>query len=225
MKNVKVTSLTEQSEGDDKLIIYKITNNINNKIYIGQTVRDLDTRIKEHRRHKDCIMYNAFNKYGYDNFTIEIIDTAETIDELNEKEIYWISYYDSTNKDKGYNLCEGGNNTVGFKHSEESKRLMSEHAVRRFGPDNHFYNMHHTDETKEKMKQSWINRKESGEQLPQCRRVINLDTGEVFNSIVDACDKYDVKATHVSRVCRGKRKRTGGYRWAYFDSNNDDVTS
>ena len=47
MKNVKVTSLTEQSEGDDKLIIYKITNNINNKIYIGQTVRDLDTRIKE----------------------------------------------------------------------------------------------------------------------------------------------------------------------------------
>lgn len=162
-------------------------------------------------------MYKAFNKHGYENFTIDIIDTAETIDELNSKEIYWISYYDSTNRDKGYNLCEGGSNTVGFRHSEESKRLMSEHTERRYGSDNHFYGMHHTEETKERMKQSWVDRKATGEQLPQCRKIINLDTGEIFNSIVDACDKYNVKPTHVSRVCRGKRKRTGGYRWAYYD--------
>lgn len=199
------------------MIIYRIKNNINNKIYIGQTVRDLETRLKEHRRNKKCIMHRVFNKYGYENFTVDIIDTAETLDELNNKEIYWINYYDSSNKDKGYNLCEGGGNTKGYHHSEESKQLMSEHQKRKYGSDNHFYGMHHTDETREKMRQSWIDRKATGESLPQCKKVINLDTGEIFNSITDACNKYNLKNTHVSRVCRGKRKRTGGYRWAYYD--------
>jgi hypothetical protein len=199
------------------LIIYKITNNINNKVYIGQTIRDLETRLKEHRRKKHCMMYKAFNKYGYENFTAEVIDTADTIEELNEKEMYWISYYDSTNKDKGYNLCEGGGNTKGYHHTEESKTKMSQNTKKKFGADNHFYGMHHTEETRDKMRQSWIIRKESGEQLPQCRRVVNLDTGEVFSSVSEACEKYNLSVTHVCRVCRGKRKRTGGYRWAYYD--------
>lgn len=49
------------------------------------------------------------------------------------------------------------------------------------------------------------------------RKVINIDTGEVFNSINEASNIYNLKPTHISRVCRGKRKRTGGYKWMYYE--------
>ena len=79
------------------MIIYKITNKLNNKIYIGQTVRDLQTRFDEHMRDQTSNDYFhlAVRKYGKDAFLIEQIDTAETIEELNEKEIYWIKQYNS----------------------------------------------------------------------------------------------------------------------------------
>lgn len=193
-------------------IIYKITNNINGKIYIGQTIRELEVRIKEHKRHKDTIMGKVFDKYGIDNFTIEIIDIADNIEELNDKEIYWISYYDSTNKDKGYNLCNGGDNTSGYKHTEKSKKKMSDNHPKYFGEDNHFYGKTHSEETRKIMSEK------GKDNRANMRPVINLDTGEIFISIRRACEKYPhILPTHITRVCKGKRKRTGGYRWAYYE--------
>lgn len=91
--------------------IYKITNNFNDKIYIGQTARDIDTRFAEHcseiRGHSR--LHNAIQKYGWRNFKIEEIEKIP-LSKLDEREIYWIKYYDSTNKEKGYNITKGGNN-------------------------------------------------------------------------------------------------------------------
>ena len=73
--------------------IYLIKNKINNKVYIGQTVRNLRKRINEHKadfisqKHTNKYLLKSFNKYGWDNFEFSIIDTANNIDELNEKEI------------------------------------------------------------------------------------------------------------------------------------------
>lgn len=64
----------------------------------------------------------ALLKYPKESFLWEIIDTAKTQEELNEKEIYWIKYYDSTNRDKGYNLKFGGNS--GGTDSEETKKKI-----------------------------------------------------------------------------------------------------
>lgn len=116
--------------------IYKITNVINKKIYIGKTKSSIQTRFKQHlysvTHHKSkSMLYDAMNKYGADNFIIEEIDFAYTLQELNDKEIYWISYYDSRNPTKGYNICKGGECGPGgpmFKghhHSEHTKQLMS----------------------------------------------------------------------------------------------------
>lgn len=104
--------------------IYKITNSINNKIYIGQTTRPFKDRINDYRRGicNDHIK-NSFNKHGFNNFKFEIIDTAETIDELNNKEIMYITKYDSTNKNIGYNLELGGRNSI---PSPETLLKMSE---------------------------------------------------------------------------------------------------
>ena len=91
--------------------IYKITNKINNKVYIGQTNRSLEIRWREHKSRAGCHytshLYSAMDKYGTDNFDFEKIEEV-TERHLDEREKFWISYYDSSNSQKGYNLTIGG---------------------------------------------------------------------------------------------------------------------
>lgn len=90
--------------------IYKITNTINNKIYIGVTSRAIEERFAEHKsrieERNNIHLYQAMEKYGRENFIIEIIDTANTNEEMFEKEKYYIKLYDSYNN--GYNMTLGG---------------------------------------------------------------------------------------------------------------------
>jgi len=98
--------------------IYMIKNIINDKKYIGQTTRNIQKRIYEYKsafnlnNHNNPYLYNSFNKYGWDNFEFSIIDTAQSIDELNDKEINYISQYNTTNKKLGYNIESGGRNSI-----------------------------------------------------------------------------------------------------------------
>ena len=88
--------------------IYKITNDINNKIYIGKTTRDIDTRFWEHQKkngNSKSAIRDAINKHGVSHFTIEKIEEC-SIDKLNERERYWIAFYDA--QKNGYNLTSGG---------------------------------------------------------------------------------------------------------------------
>lgn len=89
--------------------IYKFTNKINNKSYIGQSV-NIEKRKKEHiqniNNYKiDSTLYQALRKYGIMNFSFEVLEECDK-QELNEKEKYWIQYYDSYNN--GYNMTPGG---------------------------------------------------------------------------------------------------------------------
>lgn len=84
--------------------IYKITNLINGKIYIGLTTRIVETRWKEHLRGSQEID-NAIVEYGKDNFIIETIEECSE-EEVDDREIYWIKYYNSYND--GYNRTLGG---------------------------------------------------------------------------------------------------------------------
>lgn len=89
--------------------IYKIYNDINNKLYIGQTVQTLGIRFTNHKmasKLEKTKLYNAFNKYGIENFHITLIEEVEDYNLLNEREKYWINYYDSYNN--GYNSTLGG---------------------------------------------------------------------------------------------------------------------
>jgi len=76
------------------MIIYKTTNLINGKIYIGQTTVGIDNRWKTHIRAKDdSIIHKAMRKYGTDNFKIECLYECDNIEDLNEQEKYYISHY------------------------------------------------------------------------------------------------------------------------------------
>ena len=97
--------------------IYKITNIINGKVYIGKTIYTIEERFKKHKNdytkesEKDRPLYRAMNKYGFDNFKIELIETNIPDEQINEKEIYYIKYYNSYvgfPNSNGYNATLGG---------------------------------------------------------------------------------------------------------------------
>lgn len=107
--------------------IYKITNIVNGKVYVGQTI-NFSKRQKDHlyrlisKKHRNPYLQKAFNKYGKDNFKIELITKCE-VEKLDELENHYINEYDSMNKKYGYNLVTGGNEYRVF--SEDVKRRMS----------------------------------------------------------------------------------------------------
>jgi len=100
----------ESKENLDKIGVDKITNIINNKCYIGITEKSIYKRFYTHysklktNNHKSYqYLQNSVNKYGIDNFVFEIIEICENI-ECIKRETYWIEYYNSTDREKGYNI-------------------------------------------------------------------------------------------------------------------------
>ena len=122
--------------------IYKITNIVNNKVYIGQVSgKTIYERFKRHVKDSkklNTYIGRAIQKYGYKNFTIDEIDFANNQKELNEKEIYWIKYFHSTNQCKGYNLTDGGDggNTYKYKTQEELNLIKEKISIANFGNKN-----------------------------------------------------------------------------------------
>ena len=108
------------------MFVYKITNLVNGKIYIGITEKTVEERFKEHLRFarrgdKDYPLYRAIRKYGEENFSVEIVDdTAKTRDELRKLEVYYISLYGANVCGKGYNQSPGGE-TNGGEDNPRSK--------------------------------------------------------------------------------------------------------
>lgn len=104
--------------------IYKITNNINGKIYIGQTRTTEPQRWQQHVWHAyndsdndSLLLCRAIRKYGKENFTRTIVEECNNWF-LNERERYWINYFNSTNHDIGYNVTEGGEGHSKYSNEE-----------------------------------------------------------------------------------------------------------
>jgi hypothetical protein len=136
-------------------IIYKATSPTG-KVYIGKT-----TYTVAHRKGQHIYMANhgyhmipfhvALLNEGKENFTWEQIDTAENQAELDQKEKYWIAYYQANDPAYGYNITEGG---TGAKHTEESRRKMSEASK----GNKNWLGKHHTVETRKKISEIAKNR-------------------------------------------------------------------
>lgn len=107
--------------------IYITTNIINEKKYIGQKASKVFLKNKYLGSGK--ILHNAINKYGRENFKVELLEECNSREELDKREIYWISYYDAVNSDDFYNLQAGGHsgNIKGSKMSEDMKNKMKEY--------------------------------------------------------------------------------------------------
>ena len=144
-----------------KLEVYKITNIINGKVYIGITIQGVNTRWYKHCSDANVgptfPIHNAIRKYGKDNFIIETIEDIvdSDFDLLKQREIYWIDFYKSHNRNIGYNVTLGGDGTCGRLHSEETKEKIRRKAIGRKV----------TDAAKAKMSESHKKREYNKEEL------------------------------------------------------------
>lgn len=223
--------------------IYRITNKINGKSYIGQSV-DIEERFKHHKKYRrtceyNKILYKAIKKYGIENFSFEIIDICKK-EELDEKEIYYIEKYGTFKN--GYNMTKGGEGLGGYVFSRKSieKRAKSvKNYYKKYSRSQEsrekvrnslkkYYNEH--PEAREKIGKSSRGRKISTECIEKwkktkkenysgCKTVIqkNID-GKIINeykSIKIASEETNIKASAISAVCRCKRKSAGGFIWSY----------
>lgn len=109
------------------MLIYKVTNKINGKVYVGQTIYSLEHRRSGHERDARCKkkttvkFHNALLKYGYDNFDWEVLKECTTQEELDYYEDYYIKEFNSTDREKGYNLKSGGKLGVIFTNEVKAK--------------------------------------------------------------------------------------------------------
>ena len=217
-------------ERDDKIYsrigIYGIKNILNNKIYVGKTGMNFGDRWDNHKallrgnKHDNPYLQNAWNKYGEESFEFIVIEDCQ-VEELNDKEMYWIKYY----KELGlaYNLHNGGDGgyNLGQHLSEETKRKIGEkNRVNSFGKT-------HSQETKQKMRESHLGKKykpmsEEGKQhdreaqekycLEHPKKltkddVINIrkERNDVGTTYASLAKKYNVTSQCVSDICNYKR--------------------
>lgn len=160
------------------MIIYKITNTLTGLPYIGYTKKTLEERWKSHygqalKETKNRKFYNAIRKYGIDCWTLEIIETVETPDEAKDKEIFYISHFNSYHN--GYNSTLGGdgnNKIIMSKESNEARSKKLKGIKKSPETIEKFKNRTHPESVKQK-----ISEKHKGKKKPwvkwtkeQCRK-------------------------------------------------------
>lgn len=197
------------------MIIYTITNRVNGKQYVGQTIYSLERRWRLHcSKYSGCTaIHNAIEKYGVSNFEINIIDHATTQQELDEKEQYWITTL-KTLAPSGYNLKCGGEHPTGCKFSDEIKRRQSQNLKQQWA-DGKRKGHPLTAECKEKLKQGIQNAAKNGAYDHLKKPVLCVETGVVYPSIQSASEAIGCYPQNLTRHLRGVRPTCKGYHWRY----------
>ena len=215
--------------------IYLITNKINGKQYIGQTIRDdINTRWKQHKNNKSANMpiSHAYNKYGIENFKFQIICICFDED-CNKFEKEYIQKF-NTISPNGYNLREGGENSrhhpdtinklskimkdkwkitnhpcIGLKYSEEYKKKMSD-SVKQTLKEKKINGVEQNIKCLENLKEASEKRKRKIAQYSKENILI-----KEYNSITDAEKYTNINNRRISEVCNLKSKSAGGFIWKF----------
>ena len=212
-----------------EFIVYMHENKINHKRYIGITCQKPTQRWRGGKGYKIGLFKKAIDKYGWDKFNHIVLYEHLTKEEACLKEQELIKQYNTMDVNYGYNLCEGGNLTLGYHHTKESKEKMS--LIRKGmykGKDNPMYGRsgilapmygkHLTEEHKRKISEAKKG-KANYHTKTLYKKVDQYDSDgnfiKTWESISSIEKELDIKGTHISRVCRGKRKTTGGYVFKY----------
>ena len=201
--------------------IYKITNILNGKMYIGKTSSTIEARWKEHREDATCRskehrpLYSAIQKYGANNFVVEQIEEVPNDEIACERETFWIEHYGSFKN--GYNATKGGDgrqqadydlDCALFNEGKTGKEICQITG--------------YTDKTitlaLEQKGVSAEERKSRGNTQSQAVFMLDKKTLEilkVFSSLNEAERFLDKPGSrrHISEVCHGKRQTAYGYKW------------
>jgi group I intron endonuclease len=202
--------------------VYRHTNKLNNKIYIGITGRNPETRwakgkgYKPRNGNQSAYFYNAVLKYGWDNFSHEILYTELTKQEAEKIEVELIKKFNSNNREFGYNIDNGGN-SVG-KLSQETKEKLSKSWE--IGKEERCKKISEGSKGKKFTKEHRLHLSEAKKGKPANNRksVIQYDLNMNFikrwDSLEDAQRETKVCKANICRAIKYSRT-AGGYKWTY----------
>jgi group I intron endonuclease len=228
--------------------VYLLTNTINNKIYVGKTI-DLKVRLVQHRsregkRYKSIIK-RAIEKYGWENFSISILEVVEdkNNERLLELEREWILKLGSSNKKIGYNICLYSNDRTGIPISEEQKLKLSKIMKEKWasgennpwkgqrGETHPLYGKSPSKETRDKISKTLTGREgKKGVKLPlwQVALLITRNSKPVYQinpqnntvikkweSAAEASRQLNIPKPTISVSCRVDGRLAGGYKWEF----------
>lgn len=169
-------------------IIYCAYNKINNKRYIGQTIQRLCERKAAHySKDKEIYFHRALHKYEYNDWEWSEIDTAESKQELDEKEQYWIEYYETCNPKKGYNIQKGGDSD---KQTLEQIRYARNKFVEEYG--------------------NGVQHNKRNIKNIRC-----IETGEIFKNAAEAARQKNITHSHIVECANNNKNTAGGYHWEW----------
>ena len=203
--------------------IYKITNLINQKIYIGKTTKTIESRWNKHWA--DSIredisnrpLYKAFNKYGKENFKIEQLEEC-SIDELSDREIYWIEKLGSFKY--GYNATQGGDGKHYADYDLIYNLYKEGYTIRKIAE----LTGYDKDTVTTAINLQGITHEEKvargRESIQHSVAQLDKNTKEILNIYPSLKEAYKAinkeHSGHIASVCNGKRKTAYGYSWKYI---------
>ncbi len=202
------------------MIVYCITNCLTNKVYVGQTVQGLHKRWLQHcrldgNRKVHSAISLAIKKYGKENFKIEVLSTYNSINELNEAEIFFIKKLKSL-APNGYNFDSGGKNKR--MHSDTKLKLSIAKTGKKVKPYNHVsWNKGKKGVQKYKTGKDHA---QYGIPVRPPRIIFCLTNDTFYSSIKIASAKLDLDTSCITKVCRNKRKQVCGYIFRYIEDLN-----
>jgi group I intron endonuclease len=211
------------------MIVYKVTNEENGKIYIGGTTKSIEERKKDHikksKKGKSYLFQNAIATHGPDAFNWQQIDTATSIDELAQKEKAYVLKYNS--KEDGYNQSEGGEiqKTV-YQYDVSTGMLVNKYSSLSIAGAK--FNLTKQDLSKvclsvNKLSKGsvWCYSSTFPTDLKDHRKKVvqqlTLDGTLIteYKSVSEASKLTGFNKTSIAKVCRGERQSCGGYNWMY----------
>ncbi len=220
-------------------IVYKVENKITKEIYVGITTDSVEIRIKDHldkaKRGDGHKFQNAIATYGADAFNWEQVDTANSINELAEKEKQYIIKFNS--KENGYNIDSGGGfKKEVYKYDKEGKLVQKfeclEDAAKTVGATKQSISSACLSVNK-LYKSFYWSYKLQEPFIPgtdkRLKKVYQYTLYGVlvndFKSVAEASRKTGASKTSIAKVCRGEFSKSNGYRWSYdrLKTDGDEV--
>lgn len=213
--------------------IYKISNDINDKLYIGKTLYTIERRWNQHKNNalsrKDLIhlpLYSAMNKYDIEYFSISEVEKVDDEKQLSAREQYWIKYYNTYNY--GYNASIGGDGLQLYDYEYIWELWRQGNTIKQISaliPCNDYVvrtvlDIHNVPTENRKERSAY--RQDEGHE-PYRRRVnqIDISTNKIihtYDSVREAAVCISCNNSYLSKICKDK-KIAFGYKWEYQDNN------
>lgn len=208
---MKLYEINNKKEYDFSCI-YLWTNLVNGKKYVGQTTC-FHRRMKTYRyTYPNAYMEHAVKKHGLENFDITILERDVPLDKLDEREQYWLDYYQSYDMDKGYNICKIASTTKGVTHTEEWCQEHSDYMKEKW-KDAEYRKFWHDKMSGEK--NYFYGKRFSGDENGHAKAVRCVELNKIYTTVKEASKCSGTSRQNISHVLNGRQETAGGYHWEY----------